>query len=312
MEGKKSFDVVGFGDATLDYICFIDSIANFSQSTFISDIKVFGGGCVPTALITLQRLGVKTAFVSSLGDDSRGKEIAGELIKENIDCEAVKFVKDELSPLSFVQVDKSHGNRAIAYYPGACKLLEFDEQAKIKAGFAKILHLDGFNPIQDLEAAKFAHSRGIKVMLDANVVFNAIEDLLPFIDYLVTSKTFLYKLTNIKDIEEALRYVNGIVKPDILVTTLGSGGSAALLEDKVFFVDSFNVKAVNTTGAGDVYHGAFLFGILKGWDIKDIMVFSSAVAAIKCTSTGRKGIPDYKGVIDFLKERKVNIESLKL
>jgi sulfofructose kinase len=309
---KKIFDVVGFGDSTLDYICFIDNIANFSQSTFISDIKVFGGGCVPTALVTLQRLGRKTAFISSLGDDVRGREIAGELIKENIDCEVVKFIKNKPSPISFIQVDKSHGNRAIAYYQGACKLREFDERAKRKAVFTKILHLDGFNPIQDLEAAKFAKYQGIKVMLDANVVSKAIEDLLPFIDYLVTSKAFLYEFTNIKNIEKALKNINGIVKTDFLVTTLGSDGSVALLNDEVFFVDSFKVKAVDTTGAGDVYHGAFLFGILNRWNIKDIMLFSSAVAAIKCTSAGRKGIPDYKSVIDFLEERKVDIERFKL
>ncbi len=313
MTEEKKFDVVGFGDVTLDYICFIDNIANFSQSTFISDIKVSSGGCVPIALITVQRLGGKTAFISSLGDDIRGKEIVGELNREKIDCEAVKFIKDELSPISFIQVDKKQGNRAIAYYSGSCRLLEFDKMAKDKVSIARILHIDGFNPKQDLKAAKFAHSHGIKVMLDANAVFEDTGSLLPFIDYLVTSKAFMYEFTRIENIEDALRQIYDMVNPEILVTTLGAEGSVTLLEDEIFFIDSFKVKSVDTTGAGDVYHGAFLFGILKEWGIRDIMVFSSAAAAIKSMNCGaRKGIPDYEGVIDFLRERKVDIERFKL
>ncbi|MBN2073679.1 MAG: sugar kinase, partial [Actinobacteria bacterium] len=175
----------------------------------------------------------------------------------------------------------------------------------------KILHIDGFNPVQDLAAARFANSKGIKVMLDANAVFEGMEDLLPFVDYLVTSKAFLNEFTRVENIEGALRYLNNKLKPGILVTTLGSRGSVTLLGDGVFFTDSFKVNAVDTTGAGDVYHGAFLFGILKEWDIKDIMVFSSAAAAIKCTTGGRIGIPGYKKVIDFLNERQIDTERFK-
>lgn len=311
MAKEKKFDVTGFGDATLDYLCSIASIANFNQSTFISDIKVLGGGCIPTSLVTLQRLGGRTAFICSLGDDIRGKEIVEELKKEKVNCEAIKYIKDVPSPISFVQVDKKQGDRAIAYYPGSCKLLKFDEAAKEKVSLSRILQIDGFNSKEDLKAVKFAHSQGVKVMLDANAVFEDTGTLLPFIDYLITSKAFLHEFTGIENIESALRQIHDLANPEILVTTLGSKGSVALLNDGVLFVEGFKVKAMDTTGAGDVYHGAFLFGILKEWDLKDIMVFSSAAAAIKCASCGgRKGIPNYKSIIKFLKKEKSILKSL--
>jgi sulfofructose kinase len=149
-------------------------------------------------------------------------------------------------------------------------------------------------------------------MLDANKILKRIEDLLPFIDYLITSEAFLYEYSKSKNIENGLIKLKNLLKPEILVTTLGDKGSITLINDNLVYVDSFKVTVFDTTGAGDVYHGAFLFGILKGWEIKNIMIFSSAVAALKCMRYGGiKGIPDYKTVIDFLKEKKINIDRFK-
>lgn len=100
----NNFDVVGFGSAAIDYICLIDDIANYNQATIISDVKFFGGGCVPTALVALQRLGGKSAFISLLGDDWIGKEIIKGLEKENIYCGGIELNECILSPFSFMQI----------------------------------------------------------------------------------------------------------------------------------------------------------------------------------------------------------------
>jgi sugar/nucleoside kinase (ribokinase family) len=305
----KKFDVVGFGSVALDYICFVNSIANYHQSTFISDVKIFGGGCVPTALVTLQRLGGRSAFISILGDDLVGKRIVEELEKENIYCDQIELAKNAMSPFSFIQVNNRSGKRSIAYYQGPSQLLKFNKEAKELIKKGKIFTIDGFVPQEDLKAVKYAHEQGLRVMLDANKILAGTKELLPHIDYLVTSEAFLFEYSGKKDIEFSLKKIYGDSRPEILVTTLGSKGSVALIGNEIVHVDSFNVKALNTTGAGDIYHGAFLYGILNRWSIKDIMIFSSAAAAIKCMSSGgRKGIPDYRSTLNFLEERNVNVE----
>lgn len=308
----NKFDAIGFGSATLDYICLVNSIANYHQSIFISDVKFFGGGCVPTALITLQRLGGESAFISLLGDDWIGKEIVKGLEKENICCGGIELTEYILSPFSFIQVNERFGKRAIAYHPSSNKLLKFNKTAGELVKKGKILLIDGFIPQEDLKAAKYAHNNGVKVMLDANIILDGTEDLLPYIDYLITSESFLFEYLGKKDIEFSLKKIYRDIKPEILVTTLGRKGSVAVINNEIVYVDSFNVDVLDTTGAGDVYHGAFLFGVIKGWSIKDIMIFSSAVSAIKCKSYGgRQGIPDYESTVNFLKERGISIERFR-
>jgi len=308
----KNFDAIGFGSATLDYICLVNSIANYHQSIFISDVKFFGGGCVPTALVALQRLGGKSAFISLLGDDWIGKEIIKGLKKENIYCGGIELTECVLSPFSFIQVNERFGKRSIAYYPGSNKLLKFDKKAEELVSKGKILIIDGFIPQEDLKAAKYAHDNGVKVMLDANIILDGTKDLLPYIDYLITSEAFLFEYSEKKGIEFSLKKIYRDAKPEILVTTFGSKNSVAFIDSKIVYVDSFSVDVLDTTGAGDVYHGAFLYGIIKGWGVKDIMIFSSAVSAIKCKSYGgRQGIPDYKSTVDFLKERGISIERFR-
>lgn len=310
---NNNFDVVGFGGATLDYICLVKSLASYNQATFISDLKFFGGGCVPTALVTLQRLGKKSAFISLLGDDWTGKEILKDLKEENIYCRKIKLYKGVLSPFSFIQVSRKFGKRAIAYYPGSSKLLKFNKSAEKLIKKGKILLISGLIPEEDLKVARYARKNGIKVMLDANIVLRYTKELLYFVDYLITSEAFLLEYSNSSDIGFSINKLYEDFKPEILVTTLGKKGSVAFIEGDVVYFDSFNVNVVDTTGAGDVYHGAFLFGILNGWDIKDTIVFSSAVSAIKCQSYGgRKGIPDYKTTIEFLKERGIDLKGFDI
>jgi len=308
----NNFDVVGFGSATIDYICLIDDIANYNQATIISDVKFFGGGCVPTALVALQRLGGKSAFISLLEDDWIGKEIIKGLEKESIYCGGIKLTKNVSSPFSFIQVNRKFGKRAIAYYPGSSRLIKFDQSAEELIRKAKIILIDGLIPIEDIKAAKFAHENGIKVMLDADIILDGTKKLLPYIDYLITSKAFLFEYSGKEEIDFSLKKIYRNIKPEILVTTLGRKGSIAVIDNEIVYIDSFDVNVLDTTGAGDVYHGAFLFGIIKGWSVRDIMIFSSAVSAIKCNSYGgRKGIPDYKTTIDFLNKRGISIERFK-
>ncbi len=312
MNTNKKFDCVGFGTATLDYICLIDEIADYDRSAFISDVKFHGGGVAPTALAAIQRLGGRSAFLGLLGEDWIGKEIIKGLKKEGIDCSGIAFTNKASSPFSFIQVNKKNGDRAIAYFPGSTSLLKFEDDKKDMVKKCKILLLDGIDPVQGLKAARFAKKNNARVMLDASVLPGGINKLLLSVDYLITSKSFLLEYSGNEDIDYSLNRLYRESKPEILVTTLGERGSAAFINGKVVYIDTFKVDAKDTTGAGDVFHGAFIFGINKKWDLKDIIIFSSAVAALKCREYGgREGIPDYENTLKFLNEKGFDINRFK-
>lgn len=308
MKNLYRFDVSGFGITTLDYICIVDKLTSYQRQATISDVKIFGGGCVSTALVALNRLGGNSALITSLGDDWVAKEVIKELKKENIDCSGISIQKKELTTFSFIQVGKKHGKRAIAFYPGSGGKLKLDIKAKKIIKGSKILLLDGMIPFEGVMAAKFAKDNNIKIMLDCNTFNNETKNLLPYIDYLITSESFLYDYSKTRDIEKALKKIYKDFKPEILVTTLGKKGSVTLINNEIKYVDIFNVEVKDTTGCGDVYHGAFLYGLLRKWDIIDIMVFSTAVSSIKSMYYGgRSGIPDLKKILEFLKENGVKI-----
>jgi len=310
---QQFIEVVGFGDATLDFLCTIDSLSNYNQPTLIKNFKKSGGGSIATALIALQRLGGSSAFIGSLGNDWIGKEIIRGLKNENIECTGVQFHKHASSTFSFIQIDERSGKRAIAYYPGSRILIKFDPKAKEMIKKSRILLIDGYTPDEDIKAAEFANSCGVKIMFDANILYEKTDKILQFTDYLITSESFLYNYSKNKDLDTSLKMLYEHYKPEILVTTLGKKGSVAFLNNKILKVDSFKVEVKNTTGAGDVYHGSFIFGILKKWGVWETMVFSSAVAALKCTGHGGiKSIPDFITTINFLKKHKININNYKI
>ena len=309
MKNSESFDVAGFGITTLDYICIIDRLANYQKNSTIKDVKFFGGGCVSTALVALNRLGGSSSLITLLGDDWVGEEVSKGLEEENIDCSGIDFEKNQLTTFSFIQVSGKQGKRAIAYFPGSGEKLKFDDKAKEIVKKSKILLLDGLLPEENLKAAKFARKNEIKVMLDCNMFNNGTKELLSYIDYLITSESFLYDYSRTRDIRNAIKKLNEDYNPEVLVTTLGRKGSVTLINDEIKQVGIFDVKVKDTTGCGDVYHGAFLFGLLRRWDLIDIMTFATAVSSVKCMYFGgRPGIPNFEKTIEFLEGFGINVK----
>jgi len=178
MPAGKKFDVSGFGSATMDYICIVSNLANYDQIVFIEDTKFSSGGCVPTALVTAQRLGKKTIFSSCFGGDSNGEEIMRRLKEEGVDCSNVIIKNDGKTPYSFVQVDKNTGERAIAFFQGSQNLVSFNSGSESSIKNSSILLIDGLLPEENLKAARFARENNIKVMIDANMLFENTKEIL--------------------------------------------------------------------------------------------------------------------------------------
>ncbi len=297
------FDVVGVGIACVDLNATVTSIPRIDENVLITDYRKQMGGTVSTALAALQRFGMKTKYMGVLGDDENGRFVVENMNAEGIDVGSVRLAQDESSPFSLVMVDSMTGKRSIAFFPGCAFLVPADcvESEAMKS--AKLLHVD--SPTQAVFAAcEGAKAAGVTISLDANAPFPGLEELLHLSNIFITSSDVFYRICDKQDPVEAGKAVLNEYKLDLVVVTLGAEGSVAITPTATTASHGFKVEVVDTTGAGDVFHGAYLYGHLKGWDIKRTLRFANAAGALMCTTqTGWAGIPTIKQVEEFLQGR---------
>jgi ribokinase len=264
-------------------------------------LTIQGGGPIPTAMVTLARLGMKPGLIAAVGDDIFGEFVTKELVKENVDISCIIRRKTPTA-LASGWIEQRTGKRTIVLN------LEISieaEDIRLKSlPDTRAVHLDGRFMPACLKLARWARRKKIPVIFDIGSMRNDVSELIRFTDQMVCAEDFALPFTHAKNPKDAiLRLKNRC--PGTVVVTSGTKGSLGYDESSGFvFQRAFSVKAVDTTGAGDTYHGAYIFGMLRGWNLKRRMEFASAVAAIKCTRPGgRTGIPGYRQVVQFLKER---------
>ncbi len=197
--------------------------------------------------------------------------------------------------ICLILVEEATGRRAILCHrrvsPDDLKL-DAADRAYIQA--ARVLHLDGQFMPAAIQAARWAREAGVKVCYDGNHPRDGLEDLLPLVDWLVVAEPFPAAVTGTLDTQEA---ACDLLKlgAEVLVVTQGERGCEAWTDGERFQAPGFSVQAVDTTGAGDAFHGAFVYAMLQGWDLKRVARFANAVAAINCrTLGGRRGLPCWK------------------
>ena len=292
--------VVGLGQCSLDILGQIDQYPELDQKAELNSLLMQGGGPVATALVTLVRLGVPVAFIGAVGDDEYGEKIAAGLREENVDCRFLRKVSESNSQVAFISVD-GEGHRNIFWHRGsAVPTLPQDFSALMKSG-VKVHHLDGLHLEVALSAAKIARDSKVTTVLDAGTLRPGLEKLLPLIDHLVVAEKFACQYIGRHDPEAALDELSRLGGKAVTVT-LGTKGSVTLDEDGEFFHQpAFDVKAVDTTGCGDVFHGGYIYGLLQDWPLKETVRFASACAALKTRALGgRTAIPHLSEVEEFL------------
>jgi sugar/nucleoside kinase (ribokinase family) len=142
---------------------------------------------------------------------------------------------------------------------------------------------------------------GLTIVMDAGTMREGSQELVSMVDILIASERFAEPLVgDIAPPEKALRALHDLGPKEVIIT-LGSKGSIGLSGKTINFQKAFSIDVVDTTGAGDVYHGAYIYGLLQGWDMQNCMRFASAASAIKCRHIGtRKGIPQLEEIKEFM------------
>ena len=297
----KSIQVVGLGQACVDYLGDHPYYPQENSKAELDNLHIRCGGPASTALVSLSRLSISTSFLGSISDDPFGIEILKNLQKESIDVSFLKITPGYTSQFSFISVTKKNAKRTIFWHRGTVPHLRSEDVDLSLFPNARILHIDGLMVDACMEAVKQAKTSDITVVMDAGTMRAGSKKLASLADILISSETFAEPLVGpgaaYKTTLRTLRKLG----PEQVVITLGSKGSIGLNDKGIFRQAAFPVNAVDTTGAGDVYHGGYIYGLLQGWEMSKCMRFASAAAALKCMKTGAQtGIPDLKAINKFM------------
>jgi sulfofructose kinase len=294
--------IVGLGAAVMDYLQLVDAFPKANTKIRSKGASLQGGGSAMTALVTLAKLGMNTQACSVVGDDALGKMIISDLESHNVGSSHIQKLPKGASSLSSVLITEK--TRTIV---GHYALESSFNLNKVKSGFWKnvtVLHLDGHHAHAAFAAAKLVKKAGGLISVDGGHASPDIEALLPLADIMIMSETFITEQLKKDTVANQIKKLYHRYQPKVLIITRGDKGVWYWENDKVKKVSAFRVKAKDTTGAGDVFHGAFLYAYLKNYSLVDAITFAQAASALKVQHVGaRTGIPSYKSIKDFLKTK---------
>lgn len=288
----RSFDVVGFGGNAIDHLIVIPGRPEFGEKVKFVRYSLQGGGRTATAMVTVARLGGRARYIGGVGDDEEGGRVLDGLREEGVDVAGVRVRTGEMTQRAFVLVDEVTGERTIVWGrgPGIPFAPEEVDAALVRTG--RLFYTDAQDPLSAAVAARAAKQGGQPVVADLEDVRPGCEAFLPMIDVLIAGARFPELATGRGRLAESLPRLEGMTAGALIIVTLGPEGAIAWIDGRVERFPGYIVGPVDTTGAGDVFHGAFVIAHLAGRDVVDALDFSNAAAAMKCRFLGgRDGIP---------------------
>ena len=295
-----NYDVVGLGQCCIDYLGVVEQYPDINEKEEVSNLTVQGGGPVATAMVTLSRLGAPTAFIGKISDDYFGSLIKNSLTSEFVNIDHIIVEKGKRSQFAFIVIEKETGKRTVLWSRSTVTPLRADEINRDVINTAKVLLLDGLMKDGSVVAAEYAREVGATVVVDAGSMREGTMALVNLSDYFIASNDFARQFSRADDPKAAAMELLDLGAKTVIVT-LGEKGSICVTPERYFYQPAFKIKAVDTTGCGDVFHGAFIFGLLQKLDLNETMRFASATAALKCREIGgRAAIPDIREVEEFL------------
>ncbi len=283
------FDVVGVGLNATDTLLVVPHFPAYAGKAPFQQEILSPGGQVASAMVTCASLGMKTKYIGTVGDDERGRIQMESLLSSGIDLEHVQIRKGCANQSAYIIIDRSTGERTVLWRRDECLRIAPAEIASEQITCARILHIDGHDTAAVEHAAKIAHAAGMPVTVDVDTIYHGFDRVLPHVDYLIASSEFPVQWTNERDPFRALEMIQQEYKMRVAAMTLGAHGSLALEGGKFIYSPAFVVNCVDTTGAGDVFHGAFCYAVLESMPMREALDFSNAMAALNCTALGARG-----------------------
>lgn len=292
------------GIATLDHIFGVHSLPTEEGKFSATGYLAVGGGVAANAAVTVARLGGAAAFIGCVGDDAAGDQVLEEFAAFDIATDSVQRIANRSTPTSVALVDRD-GHRGLVNYVAADFFDRADPELVRVVDDAAVVLVDCRWPAGAVQALGAARRRGIPAVVDVDRPVDADPGtdtgrVLALATHLVYSRDALLGTTGESDIAAALADAAARHDAAWIAVTDGERGVSWLEGDDLHHFPAFQVRAVDTLGAGDVFHGAFVLALAEGRTEREAIRFASAAAAAKCTQPGgRAGIPD-RAMVDAL------------
>jgi sulfofructose kinase len=281
-------DVVSVGINATDTIIRLPRFPASDSKMELLSADIRPGGQVASAMVACQRWGLRTRYVGKIGDDAAGKFQVREMAREGVEAHWIK-VANSASQASFILVDARTGERTVLWKRDPRIAIAPSDLCRHWLQGCRALLVDGHDTAASTQAARWARDERMPVIADLDNLYRGVKALLKYVDFPITSKDFPARLTGEQNLLKSLPQIHAEFKCRLTTATLGSLGAIAWDGQRFFLVRGFKVRAVDTTGAGDIFHAGFIYGFIHGWPFEVILEFSNAAAALNCTASGARG-----------------------
>jgi sulfofructose kinase len=283
------FDVVGVGQNATDTLILLSHFPAYAGKVAFERELLSPGGQVASALVTCAKLGLRVKYIGTVGDDERGRIQLGSLQASGINLDDVEVRKNCPNQTAYILIDQSTGERTVLWQRNDCLRLDPESMTAEKITSARLLHIDAHDTATVARAAQIARQHGIPVTVDVDTIYHGFDRVLPHVDYLVASSEFPVQWTNERDHFRALETIQEEFHIPVAAMTLGALGALARVDGRFIYSPAFVVNCADTTGAGDVFHGAFCYAVLQKMPMREALELSNAMAALNCTALGARG-----------------------
>lgn len=281
-------DVAGLGLNATDTLICLPRFPALDSKMEILSADVLSGGQVASALVACQSWGLRTRYVGKVGTDPAAALQRSEFARAGVEAHLLT-VPDCPSQLAYILVDAPSGERTILWSRDPRLEISPEELRREWIIRARVLLLDGHDTSAASLAARWAKETSIPVVADLDNLYPGVEALLENVDYLIASRDFPARLIGQPDLTKSLPALQLRFGCRVVGVTLGAGGALAWDGSRFHYAPAFRVNTLDTTGAGDIFHGAFVYALLQGWPLSRQLEFSCAAAALSCTALGARG-----------------------
>ncbi len=286
---EPQFDVVGVGLNATDTMILIPHFPAYGGKVPFIEEVLSPGGQVASAMVCCAKLGLRVKYIGTIGGDLRGQIQWESLDGCGINLDHVQRRWNTPNQSAYILIDQSTGERTVFWHRPEALRITPEEITPDQIACARLLHIDGHDTPAVAHAARIARQHGIPVTVDVDTIYKGFEDVLPNVDYLITSSEFPERWTGESDPLRALELIHDTYGMRVAAMTLGAHGALARAEGRFYYSPAFVVNCIDTTGAGDIFHGAFCYALLQGYDLEAALEFSNAMAALNCTAMGARG-----------------------
>ena len=287
MINSPRIDLVGVGLNAIDTLIPLPNYPELGSKVEFRSANILPGGQVASAVIACQQWGLCTRYVGKVGEDRFADIHRAEFAKAGVEAHLVT-AQGCMSQQAFILVDDA-GERTVLWKRDNNLTLRPEELKQEWIVEARALHVDGHDTAAAIEAATWAKATGVLVIADLDEVYPGVQALLGSIDYLIASRDIPGRLTGEKNLRVALRALQTRYGCRLTAATLGHEGVIAWDGSQFHYAAAFRVESVDTTGAGDIFHAGFIYGLLQDWPLARQLDFACAAAALNCKAIGARG-----------------------